>query len=171
MRRRILLIGAPLVAIGLDTLLFHQVNLFGVRPDALLCVIAVYGVLNGPGYAALAGLAAGLFMDVFFGRMVGLYAACYLAVGMVAGQFYRKFYADNVIVPSVVAAVGAFVKESAVAVAALLTGSRFGFFSALVEYIIPSALMSGIMSILLYWVSKRALSGQMDKRDRKVIAR
>lgn len=171
MRRRVLLVLAPLVAIGLDTILFHQVNLLGVRPDALLCVVAVYGVLEGTGYAALTGLAAGLFLDIFFGRMVGLYAACYLATGMVAGHFHGKFYADNAIVPAAVAAAGALVKECVAALAALLAGARFNYFLALAEYIIPCALMSGLCSILLYWASKPLLTGQMGKRDRKVIAR
>ena len=93
-----------LVCIYFDSVFFPYFNILGVRPDMMLCAAVAFGVLAGPLSGALVGGIGGLLMDILFGRMLGFNAALYLVVGMVGGMFYQKFYADNPIIPGVVAA-------------------------------------------------------------------
>ena len=105
--RRFALPLAFLTGIYLDSILFCRLNIGGIRPDALLVVIVSAGVLLGSVKAGIMGVGIGLFMDVLFGPCIGLNAIAYMVAGVTGGLFYQKFYADNVVVPAMVAAVSA----------------------------------------------------------------
>lgn len=91
--------------------LFTNVNIFGIRPDAILALIVSIGVLLGGLPASIIGLGVGLMMDVFFNKIVGLSAIAYIVAGIAGGIFYKKFYADNVIIPAATAVVSTFSKN------------------------------------------------------------
>ena len=158
--RRAVVIIAVLLSIFLDSLVFARLGLYGIRPDALLGTVVSLGVLMGGLPAGLIALAAGLFTDIFFGRFVGLGAAIYLMTGLLAGLFYKKFYADNLIVPSVATAVAGLAKEVIMAVALALTGVKFSFFLLLVGYILPSAFLSALWCALVHVIFRRVFNGR-----------
>ncbi|MEL7610014.1 MAG: rod shape-determining protein MreD [Bacillota bacterium] len=158
--RKTVTIVAILLSVFLDSLVFARLGLYGVRPDALLGTIVSFGVLMGGLPAGLIGLAAGLFTDIFFGRFVGLGAAIYLLAGFGGGLFYRKFYADNLIVPSAAAAVAGVAKEVVMAIALALTGVKFSFFLLLVEYILPCAFLSALWCALVHVIFRRVYNGR-----------
>ncbi len=105
-----------LVAFYLDSFLFARFHLFGIRPDCLLALLVSLGVLLGQSDGLILGLVAGLLSDVLFGRAVGLGAVAYMLAGVAGGLFYKKFYADNIVIPAATAAVCAFGKEHLMAV-------------------------------------------------------
>lgn len=79
--RRAALPIALLIGIYLDSILFCRLNISGIRPDALLAVVVSAGVLLGSVKGGLLGVGIGLFMDVLFGKCVGLSAIAYMVAG------------------------------------------------------------------------------------------
>ncbi len=152
-----------LAAVFLDSVLFARLNIMGIRPDCMLALTVSLGVLLGQREGMLVGLLGGLLMDVLFGRAVGLGAMAYMLAGVAGGAFYKKFYADNIIIPSVTAAVCALIKEHLMAVTVLLQGGRFSYLEMFFAYMLPCALLTGGLCALMHLLLKPTLQRQVKK--------
>lgn len=164
--RRIYLALSVLVALYLDSIFFAKINLNGIRPDAMLALIAAMSMLIGSKKGALLGLACGLLTDVLYSRMIGLSAIGLMACGAAGGFFYQKYYADNLVIPALVAAAGAFFKENVMAVAAKLSGADFAYLSVFGTYILPCMLMTAALAMPAHAVMKRVYAGQLRNEKR-----
>ena len=145
------------VVFYLDTMFFNVVNLYGIRPDVTLALVVSLGVLLGSGPAAITGFIMGLVADILFNKIVGLSALAYMLSGFAAGLLYRKFFADNLIIPTVVSVVCFFVKEHIFLFASLLAGARPPYFMTLLTYVLPSLLLTGGVCFLLHLLLKKTL--------------
>lgn len=145
------------IAFYLDTMFFNVLNIYGIRPDVTLAAVICFGFLLGSGPAAVTGFAMGLLADVLFNKIVGLTPIAYMVSGYIAGLFYRKFYADNLIIPTVLCVICFFVKEHFFLIASVLTGARPGYFLSLAAYILPSMLLTGGVCAAVYLFFKKAL--------------
>lgn len=146
-----------LLVFYLDTMLFNFINLYGIRPDVTLALVVSLGVLLGSGPAAATGFVMGLVADIFFNKIVGLSALAYMLSGFAAGLFYRKFFADNIIIPAVTSVACFFIKEHIFLAASLIRGARPPYFMTLATYILPSLLLTGGVCLLLHLFLKKAL--------------
>lgn len=155
--RKWLFILVLAVAFYLDTTFFNLVNLYGIRPDVMLAVVVSLGFLLGSAPAAAVGFGLGLLADIFFNKIVGLTALTYMLTGVAAGFFYRKYYADNLIIPTVTAAVAAFVKTHVFLLAVAIAGARPGYFLTLAAYIIPVSLVTAGAEALIHLLLKKTL--------------
>lgn len=155
-----------LISIYLDSILFCRVNLGGIRPDALMTVIVSAGVLLGSMKGGLLGLGIGLFMDVLFGKFIGISAMGYMVAGMAGGLFYQKFFADNVIVPAAVAAAAALIKEHIMMLAAVMNGASFSYGAMLGGYVLPCMLMTLALEMPVHVLLKRGLARQVHVEHR-----
>lgn len=148
------------VGILLDSFFFGRVNLFGIHPDILMALIVSYGVLMGALPASIIGVLLGLFMDVMFNKCIGLCAIGYMLGGYIGGLFFQKFYADNVIIPAVAAALCQFAAEHVFALGMLMSGGRFRYLVVLPTYILPCALLTGLICIPVHLLLRYALEQQ-----------
>ena len=153
-----------LLAVHLDSVFFNTFNILGARPDAMLVVVVSLGVLMGGLPASLIGLAGGLFMDIMFNKPMGLAAMSYMLAGALGGILYKKYYADNVILPAVVVAGAALIKEHIMALALKVSGGTYLYFDMLFSYIVPSVLLSAALSMVVHAFLKRAFSRQVGRR-------
>ncbi len=148
------------LGIYLDSIFFCRFNLYGIRPEALVTMIVSYGMLMGRLPAAILGCGLGLFMDAMFGKMLGLTAISYLLAAYVSGFFYQKYYADNLVMPAVIAGLARLFSEHLMAAAMLMRGGSFPYLQTLTTYIVPCALATGLLCIPLHLLMKRALGQQ-----------
>lgn len=84
-----------IIGMYLDSVLFAKVNIAGVVPDCVLVVIVCMGIQLGATEAAAVGCAAGLVIDILFGKAVGINAIAYMVAGSVGGIFYKKYFAGQ----------------------------------------------------------------------------
>ncbi len=164
--RRLYLCLAVLAALYLDSIFFVKINLNGIRPDALLALVAAMSLLLGSKKGALFGLVCGLIADVLYSRMVGLSAIGYMVCGALGGLFYQKYYADNLVIPALVAAVAALFKEHVMALAAKLSGAEYAYFTVLGAYIIPCMLMTVALTMPVHVLMKHIFSGRIRNEKR-----
>ncbi len=132
-----------------------------------------YGELRGTDGSLRRGVrrAAGCD-DTLFGRSPYLYIPYInMNAGMAAGYFFKKFYADNLIVPAAAAAAAGFMKDLILAFLVFAGGARFGFAGILIRYIVPSALMTGLFCTLVHPVLKPALLTQVKRRQADRLSR
>jgi len=151
-------------AIFLDSVVFARFNILGVVPDCVLAAVVCMGILLGTTEAAAAGCAAGLVIDVLFGRAVGVNALAYMLAGAIGGVFYKKYFADNIFIPVATVAVCAFLKENFMALVTGLIGGAFNYFEMFATYIVPSAIMTAIMCLPVHLYLKPRLLRSARKR-------
>lgn len=162
--KKLIIAISLLLCVYFDSIFFVRINIWGVRPDMMLAIVVSYGVLLGSLQGALIGGIGGLFMDIMFGRYLGLNALMYLAAGFCAGLFYQKFYADNIIIPAATATVASFVKDLMYALIVWVTGVQYGFGWMLIQYIIPCAIFTGGMCALAHLLLKPLMERQVKRR-------
>ncbi len=166
--RRLYLVLAVLAGLYLDSILFAKININGIRPDALLALVAGMSLLLGSKKGAVLGLVCGLVADVLYARMVGISAIGYMVCGAAGGMFYQKYYADNLVIPALIAAAGALFKEHVMALAAWLSGAAFSYFTVLATYMLPCMLMTVALTIPVHVLMKRAFAQQL-RSDRRTM--
>lgn len=155
--RKWLLVLSLAAVFYIDNMFFSSIGLYGIRPDLMLAVAVSLGVLMGPAPAAAIGFGMGLLTDVIFNKIVGLSALTYMLSGVAGGLFYRKFFADNLIIPTATATVCSFIKEHVFLIAVLICGSRPPYFMTLLTYILPCLLLTGGSCALIHLFFKHAL--------------
>ena len=153
-----------IAAMFVDSVLFARFNIFGIVPDCVLAVVVCMGILMGTTEAALAGCVTGLLIDVLFGKAVGVNALAYMLAGMVGGIFYKKYFADNILIPIVTVAVCAFLKENFMAFVSGIIGGKFNYFEMFITYIVPSSLMTAAMCMPAHLYLKPRLELSAKKR-------
>jgi len=161
---RLYVVVSLMLAMFMDSVIFSRFSILGVVPDCVLAVVVCVGILLGTTDAVLAGCIAGLIIDVFFGKAVGINALAYMISGMVGGIFYKKYFADNIFIPVATVAVCAFLKENFMALVTGLIGGAFNYFEMFATYIVPSAIMTAIMCLPVHLYLKPRLLRSARKR-------
>jgi rod shape-determining protein MreD len=84
-RRVLVLAAVVVVGVLLETTVFAELRLAGVRPDLLVLSVVAVAMASGPVSGAAFGFSAGLVADLLFDLPVGVSALVYTAVGFGVG--------------------------------------------------------------------------------------
>lgn len=128
------------LALVLETTLFNELIVAGVKPDLVLIIVILYALFNGPRQGAFVGLGLGILEDLFQAKYFGLNAASKFTIGLLTGFLEKRVFKDNLFVP----------------IFALFTGSLvhmglYFIFSNIVGYHISSAqLMRAALPFAVY---------------------
>ena len=171
MNKKLTALVTILLCMYLDSIVFARINLLDIRPDAMLAATVSFAILTGSFSGAVFGAAGGLLMDTLFGRSFGLYGMVYMTAGLISGYFYKKFYADNLIVPAAAASAAGLFKDILLAFIVFAGGARFDFVRILVGYILPSAMMTGALGMLMQMILKPQLQRQVKRRQADHLSR
>lgn len=149
---------AILICLLLDAVVFAKLNIADIRPDVVIALAVALGITVGSLHAGLICGGIGLLWDIMFYKVIGLNAAIYLLAGLVCGCFFRKFYADNAIIPALLGFCISFVKDNVYAIVVAIGGGGYNYGLLLLTYILPCALFTGIMCIPAYYSLKPLLA-------------
>ncbi|NLG79376.1 MAG: rod shape-determining protein MreD [Firmicutes bacterium] len=97
--RRLLLLCAGTLLVVLETTVVPYVAIQGTKPDLVLILVVLVGLLSGWKDAAFVGLFTGFIEDAWSGQFVGLFMLTRTVVGIGAGFSYARVFQDSVIVP------------------------------------------------------------------------
>ncbi len=100
MRTKEILTWLVLVYTGLvlQSTVFSTLTIFGAKPDFLLVMVVLVGILQGHQSAARKGFVIGLLEDVFVGRLIGSNALVKAIVGFLTGQVEKEIIKENVLI-------------------------------------------------------------------------
>lgn len=152
MKKCLLCILGLLINVVLESVIFVQYIPWGLRPDSVIVVITAMALVIGGFQAGLYGIAAGLVLGILFSPAVGAEALAYFLTAMLLGIFTRKYYADNWIFAGGAAVAAHLIKEILMTVFSVLMGAKTAFFSAFLRYMLPSALLTGLLAIPFFMV-------------------
>ncbi len=95
-------------ALVLQATAFNFFEVAGVKPDLLLIIIVLYGLIYGK-TAGYLGFAYGLVEDLLIGRFMGFNAITKGLMGFLVGYLEPKFFKDHILVPVVVLLMGTLI--------------------------------------------------------------
>lgn len=152
---RIILISLLLLLnIGLEATLFDHFRIFGIKPDFTLMIVISVGILRGKNYGTYVGLAAGLLLDVMFGKAFGINGMAYMISGLIAGYFNEKIFKDSIL-PAILFNIAAVaICQTIIYMFSYLTNSLGYFGMAPIEFLasrlVPLMIYNGVLGGFIY---------------------
>jgi rod shape-determining protein MreD len=99
MLRAVVMFVVMFVNLILQSTAFNYIEIINVKPNTALLLIVAYALLRGDIEGAAFGFVSGLLQDLFFGRVIGLYAMLGMVTGFVCGKPFKDFYKENYLIP------------------------------------------------------------------------
>lgn len=99
MKRYLVLFLMAIIALILQSTLFYNLNIAGVKPDIILVLVLCVSVVCGPRRGGYVGFSLGLLEDLYLGRFIGMNSICKGATAMVVGWFTLGAFSENLLVP------------------------------------------------------------------------
>ncbi|NLW45878.1 MAG: rod shape-determining protein MreD [Firmicutes bacterium] len=150
MRVLFLIIGA-IIGIALQSTWLASLNLPGnIVPDLVLIMVISYSLLRGPEEGLFFGLAAGLFLDLVAGGVIGIQTITKTIAGFTAGLLEKTIFKDNLLVPVLAVFAGTLVFESISVLMYLSFHGNYNFWLLLITAIFPLALYNAALAPIIY---------------------
>ncbi len=167
MTRRVLALGVVIVtALVLQSTVFAELRLFGVRPELLFLVTIVVAFMGGPNEGAVVGFASGMAQDFMLNQPKGITALTLTLVGYAVGMTRQYIVSQSPLVPTAMVFVGTAVGMIFYEVVSYLLGAfdattTFGLRVALL-----TAVYNAVLTPIAYPILRRVTEGS---RPRKVV--
>jgi len=163
--RRVLSVVAILItAVLLQSTVFSQLRLLGVRPELLFLVTIVLALLEGPNEGAVVGFAAGLAQDMFLDQPKGITALTLTLVGYGVGMARQYIVSPSPLLPTIVVAVGTALGMAFYEVVAFLLGSFNLPATEAVRIALLTAAYNAVLTPILYPLLRRIVEGSRPRR-------
>jgi rod shape-determining protein MreD len=150
MRVLFLSIGV-ILGVALQATWLADLNFPGdIVPDLILIMVISYGLLRGPDEGLFFGLAAGLFLDLIAGGLIGIQTLSKTIAGFSSGLLEKTIFKDNLLVPVIAALIGTIILESFNVLMLLSFHGNYNYWLVLVSAIIPLSLYNAVFAPVIY---------------------
>lgn len=150
-----------IILYALQSSLFPLFSYNRQSPDLLLLLVVSFALLEGPKYATLMALGAGLLKGLGSGTFFGIDAISFVIIAFVIGKFYNQVFREARFLP-LVASVGATLAHYVIVVIFLF---MLGFRFSVLEHI-QSALLPTLLFQLIFSYPIHRLTVKMDALTR-----
>lgn len=165
MLRRILALSAViLTSLLLQTTVFSQIKLLGVKPELLYLVTVSMAIIEGPQEGAIVGFAGGMAQDFLLNQPKGITALTLTLLGYSVGLARQYIVSPSPLLPTILVAVGTFVGVVFYEIVAYLLGQLNDglYYSLRVAFL--AALYGALLTPLVVPVLRRIFEGSRPRR-------
>lgn len=156
MIRRILSITIIIVtALLLQSTVFAQIKLLGVKPELMYLVTIVIASLEGPNEGAVVGFAGGMAQDFLLNQPKGITALTLTLLGYAVGLARQYIVSPSPLLPAILVAVGTAVGTAFYQVVAFLLGQLHWSMSYAVRVSVLTGLYGAILTPIFYPLLRR----------------
>lgn len=134
----------------LQNTICRYISFGSIVPNLLLITVSSFGFMKGKKAGVLTGFFAGLFVDIFFSDIVGLHALLYMYIGYFNGFFKRLFYKDELKLQILLVGCSDFIYGLVYYLLTFLLRGRFHFTYYLINIIIPEAVYTILITIVIF---------------------
>jgi rod shape-determining protein MreD len=138
-----------LLIVPVQAALLNPLSLGGIKPDLSLVLIYIIGLLTGPLEASLAGITVGLVQDMGTASLIGMHGFTRGLIGLGAGFVGRGVL--NIASGSNIFFVAGFSLVEGIVILIFIQFfyETVPFFNLLMRQLIPQAIYTGLLSIVL----------------------
>jgi rod shape-determining protein MreD len=163
--RRILAIAIVCVtALLLQSTVFAELRLFGVRPELLYMVTILIAFLEGPNEGTVVGFFAGLFQDFMLNEPKGLTALTLTLVGYGTGVVRQFIVSSSPLLPTVLVGVGTAAGLAFHEIVSALLGNFPHTAAYGVKVALLAAVYNAVLTPIVYPVIRRVVVGSRPRR-------
>lgn len=152
MLRKIIEIGLCMICFILQTTVFKTLQIASVSPNLIVVLVAAIGFMRGKKEGMIIGFISGLFVDLYFSPVLGLYSLLYMLIGYINGLFKNEFFPEDIKLPMLLIALSDFACNLFVYAILFVFRGKFEFFYYLINIIVPELVYTLVVSIVLYLV-------------------
>lgn len=134
----------------LQTTIIQNFNIAGIYPNLALVVTCCIAFLFGSTSGSVVGFSLGILCDFYWGRTIGLYAMLGMYLGLVIGQFNKKFFKDNYLIVCMIMVISTVFFETIVYIFSALIYSQNIDLLRLLFKLFVAIVVNGIASIIIY---------------------
>lgn len=161
------LVLVALVAVVIQDAAISQITLFGVSADVMPLVVMSVGLLCGSMTGAVMGFGAGLLVDLLLVQTLGITSLLYLLIGYWSGRVRELRDPSHGLVPVAAGAAATAVAQIGMAMLQFLLGVNAPVSGLLVQQIFVTILINTLISLPVYAIVRRAISGAVPEDPRR----
>jgi len=161
------LVLVAFVAVVIQEAAISQITLFGVSADVMPLVVMSVGLLCGSMTGAVMGFGAGLLVDLVLVQTLGITSLLYLLIGYWSGRVRELRDPAHGLVPVAAGAAATAVAQIGMAMLQFLLGVNAPVSGLLAQQIFVTILINTLISLPVYTIVRRAISGAVPEDPRR----
>jgi rod shape-determining protein MreD len=148
----------------LQSTVFWNLKLLGVRPELMYLITIVIAILEGPNEGAVTGFAAGLAQDFLLNQPKGITALTLTLLGYAAGLARQYIVSPSPLLPTILVGIGTAAGIAFYQVVAFLLGQLEETFTYAVRVTLLTALYGALLTPIVYPLLRRVIEGSRPQR-------
>ncbi len=156
MRRVVVLVAVIVTALLLQTTVFPELTLLGVKPELLYLVTVIFAVLRGPAEGAVVGFVGGLAQDFMLNMPKGITALTLTMLGYTVGLARQFITSPSPLLPAILVALGTAGGVAFHQAVAFLLGEEEGPFGYVAKVVLLTAVYGAVLTPIFFPVLRRA---------------
>ena len=150
MKRKVITFLFIVFVFILQSTVFDTFSFANIKPNLLIIVTSAFGFMRGRKEGMAVGFISGLFVDAFWGGLIGFYALLYAVIGYVNGTFHRLFYEDDIKLPILLIGASDLICSLIIYVCMFLLQGKFIFLFFLKNIMLPEFVYTILITVVLY---------------------
>ena len=152
MKRKLITLVIIIICFLLQSTILRKLAIGNICPNLLIIVTASFGFMRGTKSGMYVGLTCGLFIDLFWGGLLGFHMLLFVLVGYFNGSFQRLFFDDYIKLPIGLIAVSELSYGVAVYFFNYMLQGDFSFATHLFQVIVPELVYTILVTLVLYQI-------------------
>lgn len=145
---------------------FGSLAFSGIIPNLMIILTSSFGFMRGEKEGLVIGFFSGLLSDIFFGEILGFYALILMYIGFINGKFSRIFYPEDIKLPLALIVVSDLSYGIICYVLTFMLRGRFQFTYYFTNIILPEALYTIVVTLILYPIILR-VNERLEAREKR----
>lgn len=150
MKRKITVIFLIEFCFLMQSTVFQWLAFNDIVPNFLIILTASFGFMRGEKEGLVIGFICGLICDIFFGNIIGFHALVMMYIGYLNGKFSGVFYPEDIKLPLALIIVSDLSGSTLCYLFLFLLRGRLDFPYYFIHVILPEAVYTTIITLLLY---------------------
>jgi rod shape-determining protein MreD len=155
-RRVLVLVAVIVTALLLQTTVFPELTLLGVKPELLYLVTVIFAVLQGPAEGAVVGFVGGLAQDFMLNMPKGITALTLTLLGYTVGLARQFITSPSPLLPAILVGLGTAGGVAFHQAVAFLLGEEEGPFGYVAKVVLLTAVYGAVLTPIFFPVLRRA---------------
>ncbi len=166
MLRKLIVALFIIICFVLQCSVFDSLSFAGIIPNLMIILTSSFGFMRGEKEGLVIGFFSGLLNDIFFGSFLGFYALLLMYIGYINGKFSRIFYPEDIKLPLALIVISDLSYGIICYVLTFMLRSRFQFTYYFMHIILPEALYTIVVTLILYPVILR-VNERLETREKR----
>ncbi len=166
MLRKLIVALFIIICFVLQCSVFDSLSFAGIIPNLMIILTSSFGFMRGEKEGLVIGFFSGLLNDIFFGSFLGFYALLLMYIGYINGKFSRIFYPEDIKLPLALIVISDLSYGIICYILTFMLRSRFQFTYYFMHIILPEALYTIVVTLILYPVILR-VNERLETREKR----